>query len=106
MAAALTGLENLTDARMLLPRADLARDLLPTRLREAGANVTSVTAYKTSPTDFERDGAPDIYRMLLERRIDIVTFASGSSVTNFVAALGDDEVPLGLRPAEWCTSRT
>lgn len=91
VATALTGLENLTDVRMLLPRADLARDLLPTRLREAGANVTSVTAYKTSPTDFDRDGAPDIYQMLLERRIDIVTFASGSSVTNFVAALGDDQ---------------
>ena len=91
VATALTTLEDLTDVRMLLPRADLARDLLPTRLREAGARVTAVTAYTTAPTDVERDGAPDIYRLLLERRIDIVTFASGSSVTNFVAALGADQ---------------
>ena len=33
VATALTALENLTDVRMLLPRADLARELLPTRLR-------------------------------------------------------------------------
>ena len=32
-----------------------------------------------------------IYRLLLERRIDIVTFTSGSSVKNFVKALGEEQ---------------
>ena len=82
---------DLTGTRILLPRADLARDLLPATLRQAGADVTAVTAYQTAPVDLERDGGPDIYRLLLERRVDIVTFTSGSSVTNFVRALGTDQ---------------
>ena len=38
----------------------------------------------------EREGEPDIYRMLLERRIDVVTFTSASAVRNFVRVLGDE----------------
>ena len=36
----------------------------------------------------DRDGEPDVYRMLLERRIDVVTFTSASAVRNFVKMLG------------------
>jgi uroporphyrinogen-III synthase len=36
----------------------------------------------------EREGEPDIYRMLLERRIDVVTFTSASAVRHFVRVLG------------------
>jgi len=50
-----------------------------------------VTAYRTAPVDLDAEGVPDVYRMLLERRIDIVTFTSGSSVRNFVKALGTDQ---------------
>ena len=82
---------DLTGTRILLPRADLARDLLPSELRQAGADVTAVTAYRTTPVDLEAGGGPDIYRLLLERRVDIVTFTSGSSVKNFVRALGTDQ---------------
>ena len=76
--------------RVLLPRGDLARDLLPSQLTQAGAQVTTVTAYRTVGVDL--DGDPDIYRMLLERQIDVVTFTSGSSVKNFAQALGEDQV--------------
>ena len=82
---------DLTGTHILLPRADLAQDLLPVKLRQAGANVTAVTAYRTSPVDLEAAGGPDIYGLLLERQVDIVTFTSGSSVKNFVRALGKDE---------------
>ena len=34
-------------ARVLLPRADIAREVLADELREAGANVTEVVAYRT-----------------------------------------------------------
>ena len=82
---------DLTGTRILLPRADLARDQLPTTLRQAGANVTEVTAYRTTPVDLEDVDSPDIYGLLLERQVDIVTFTSGSSVSNFVKALGTDQ---------------
>jgi uroporphyrinogen-III synthase len=50
--------------------------------------VTDVIAYRTVVAEPERDGEPDIYRMLLERRIEVVTFTSASAVRNFVRLLG------------------
>jgi len=49
-----------------------------------------VVAYRTIIAETEREGEPDIYRMLLERRIDVVTFTSASAVRNFVRVLGDE----------------
>jgi uroporphyrinogen III methyltransferase/synthase len=77
--------------RFLLPRADIARDLLADALREAGAFVLDVAAYRTTPARADREGGPDIYRMLLDRQIDAVTFTSASTVRNFVAMLGLDQ---------------
>ena len=77
--------------RFLLPRANIARDLLADELRAAGADVVDVAAYRTLPAAAERDGGPDIYRMLLDRQIDAVTFTSASTVRNFVAALGREQ---------------
>ena len=88
---------DLTGTRILLPRADLARDLLPAKLRQAGADVTAVTTYRTAPVDLEAGDGPDIYRLLLERQVDIVTFTSGSSVKNFVRALGTEQAADLLR---------
>jgi uroporphyrinogen III methyltransferase/synthase len=82
---------DLTGKRFLLPRADIARDLLAEALREAGAFVLDVAAYRTTPARADRDGGPDIYRMLLDRQIDAVTFTSASTVRNFVARLGLDQ---------------
>ena len=47
-----------------------------------------MVAYRTVIVDPEREGEPDIYRMLLDRRIDVVTFTSASAVRNFVRVLG------------------
>jgi uroporphyrinogen III methyltransferase / synthase len=77
--------------RFLLPRADIARDVLADELRNAGADVVDVAAYRTMPVSPEQDGGPDIYRMLLDRQIDAVTFTSASTVQNFVAMLGKDQ---------------
>jgi uroporphyrinogen III methyltransferase / synthase len=76
--------------RVLLPRADIGRELVGDELRKQGADVTEVVAYRTVIVEPEREGEPDIYRMLLERRIDVVTFTSGSAVRNFVRVLGDE----------------
>ena len=87
---ALRKTEDLSERRILLPRADLARDVLPTELRRAGAEVVDVTAYRTVRTGGDRDGGPDIFKMLLDQKIDIVTFTSASTVRNFVKVLGAD----------------
>lgn len=76
--------------KILLPRADIGRELVADELRKRGAEVTEVVAYRTVATDPEREGDPDVYRLLLERRIDVVTFASPSAVRNFVRAIGED----------------
>ena len=79
--------------KFLLPRADIAREVLPEELRKAGADVTEVVAYRTVLAEIEREGDPDIYRMLLEKRIDVVTFTSASTVKNFVQIFGADQSP-------------
>jgi uroporphyrinogen III methyltransferase/synthase len=83
--------------RVLIPRADIARERLAEELREAGADVTEVVAYRTVPGGGERDGDYDVYRMLLDRRIDAVTFASASAVRNFVEMIGRDQAADLLR---------
>jgi uroporphyrinogen III methyltransferase/synthase len=88
---ALRATGDLKGQRFLLPRADIARDLLADELRAAGAEVLDVAAYRTIPASADRDGGPDIYRMLLDRQIDAVTFTSASTVRNFVAMLGRDQ---------------
>jgi len=76
--------------RVLVPRADIGREIVADELRRRGADVTEVVAYRTVIVDAEREGEPDIYRMLLERRIDVVTFTSPSAVRNFVRVVGEE----------------
>jgi len=82
----------LAGQRFLLPRADIARELLPDQLRDAGGAVTEVVAYRTVVAGGERDADHDIYRMLLDRQIDAVTFTSASTVRNFARMLGEEQV--------------
>jgi uroporphyrinogen III methyltransferase/synthase len=76
--------------RVLLPRAKEARELLPDRLREMGAEVDVITAYETVR---DAGAADEIRQQLREKQIDAVTFTSSSTVTNFVDAIGPDLVP-------------
>lgn len=85
---ALRACADLKGQRFLLPRADLARKLLPEQLRAAGAEVTEVTAYRTVLA--EQDAEPDVYRMLLDRKVDAITFTSASTVRNFVKIMGPE----------------
>jgi uroporphyrinogen III methyltransferase/synthase len=81
----------LEGTRILLPRADTGREVLAAELRKAGAEVTDVTAYRIVITESERDGEPDIYRLLLDRAIDMVTFTSASTVLSFVNLIGREQ---------------
>ncbi|HVB38598.1 MAG TPA: uroporphyrinogen-III synthase, partial [Vicinamibacterales bacterium] len=85
-ALAATGVRE--GVRLLLPRADIARELLATELRRLGAEVTEVQAYHTVAVEPASEGEPDIYRMLLDRQIDVVTFTSASTVHSFVKMMG------------------
>jgi uroporphyrinogen III methyltransferase / synthase len=89
---------DLTGQSFLLPRADIARELLADELRASGATVTEVTAYRTVGVEPDRDNEPDIYRMLLDHKVDALTFTSASTVRNFVRLYGSEPVADLLAP--------
>jgi len=67
-------------ARVLLPRAEQARDVIPAGLEEMGARVEVVTVYRTvcsgrRPEEFDR--------LVKEGKVDVITFTSPSTVTCF-----------------------
>ena len=88
VSAALRTGRDLRGARILLPRADIARPLLPDALRAAGAAVVEVTAYRTIAAP-AWPGA-EVHEMLRQRRVDAVTFTSASAVRSAVQSLGRD----------------
>jgi uroporphyrinogen III methyltransferase / synthase len=74
----------LSGCRVLLPRAAVARDLVPVELARRGARVDVVEAYRTVVPE---QAAEDIRRVFGgPRKPDMVTFTSSSTVQNFVAA--------------------
>jgi uroporphyrinogen III methyltransferase/synthase len=88
----LAALGPLEGSRVLLPRADIARDVVAAGLRGAGATVTDIVAYRTVLEDTQREGDPDVYGQLLEGRIDVVTFTSGSAIRNFAKIYGAEQI--------------
>jgi len=80
-------------AKVLFPRSEIAREVLADDLRKAGAQVTDVVAYRTLAAEPQREGDPDVYKLLLERQVDAVTFTSASSVRHFVKTLGEEQAP-------------
>ena len=73
-------------ARILLPRAQEARDVLPESLREHGATVDVTPAYETVS---ELSGGEELAERLRNGEIDFVTFTSSSTVKNLVHQLGN-----------------
>jgi uroporphyrinogen III methyltransferase/synthase len=73
------GVENL---RILIARAEKARDVLPRELSRLGAIVDEGFAYRTVPETRDVTGAR---RRLLEEGADLITFTSSSTVENFLA---------------------
>ena len=92
VVASLLALGSMHGVRVLLPRADIGREVIAEGLREAGATVTEVIAYRTILEDAQREGDPDIYGMLLNGRIDVATFTSPSAIRNFAKIHGADQV--------------
>jgi uroporphyrinogen III methyltransferase/synthase len=87
---------DLSGKRVLLPRAAVARDLVPTELTRRGAQVDVVEAYRTVIPEEANDRAREIFEG--EGRPDCITFSSSSTVQNFVTAAGA-EVLAGVKVA-------
>lgn len=68
--------------RVLLARAASARDVIPNALREWGATVDVVDAYRNALPE----AAPGQLRHALAQRIDAATFTSSSSATHLAEA--------------------
>jgi len=74
---------------VLLPRADIATAALPQMLRQAGAEVTEATVYRTvRPAALPGDAA----EALQAGRTHWITFTSSSTVTNFLALAGETDL--------------
>ena len=76
---------DITGAKILLPRAEIAGDVIPEGLSTMGAHVDVATAYQTvSP-----GGDGKALRELMEGgKVDVLTFTSPSTVNNFMDIIG------------------
>jgi len=78
-------------AKILFPRAEKSRDIISRGLTSAGASVKEVVIYRNvRPAD-----AAERLNRAMEAPLDVVTFASSSSVRNLVDLLGGDITKLG-----------
>jgi uroporphyrinogen III methyltransferase/synthase len=83
--------QGIAGKRILYPRADLARDLIPAELAAAGAVIAAPVAYRTvAPIG----GGDRIRELLTTEEIDAVTFTSSSTVENFLEMVGPDAADL------------
>jgi len=87
--------EEICGKRVLIPRAAEAREILPATLRKWGAVVDVVVAYRT---ELPRLDVRPLSDLLVERKVDVITFTSSSTVRNFVRLFGGrklDEIARG-----------
>jgi len=78
---------DLQDVRILIPRAETAREILPDELRRRGATVDVVTVYRTVKSEA---GLSDLRQTLTSQAIDAVVFTSPSAVRSVSETLGDE----------------
>ena len=71
--------------KILIARAAKARDVLPEGLKKLGAIVDVVTAYVTVNSGKKKN---DLEALIKENQVDVITFTSSSTVSNFVKIAG------------------
>jgi len=77
--------------RFLLPRADIADEELTRGVRELGAEVHEIAAYRTVP---EPKAIAQAREMCLSGQIDVITFTSSSTVSNLMAVFKGERLLL------------
>jgi uroporphyrinogen-III synthase len=90
--AILVGLGDLRGKRVLLPRAEIARQVLPDAIAKAGGIPDEIAVYTTVSSTPDPDGLA-----ALRSGVDWITFTSPSTVRSFVEIVrGQDMDPLAL----------
>jgi uroporphyrinogen III methyltransferase/synthase len=79
--------EDIKGSRILLPRAAVARDVIPAELAKLGATVDVVTVYRTVSSGRKK---AELEAWLQKGKVDVITFTSSSTVTNFLKIMGRD----------------
>lgn len=88
---------DLSGKKILIPRAAMARDVLPVGLRQLGAEVDLAATYQTVNSGRKKE---DLAGLISDNKVDIITFTSSSTVTNFVEIMGADyRMPSHIRIA-------
>ena len=78
-------------SKVLIPRAQKAREALPIGLRQMGAIVDVAETYCTKMADTNKD---DIKDLLKNNQIDMVTFTSSSTVENLLKLINGEKTLL------------
>jgi uroporphyrinogen III methyltransferase/synthase len=73
--------------RFLLPRAEVAREVFPEKVRELGGEIDVFTAYRTVKPEVH---GKRLKRFLKEGKITIATFTSAATFNNFMEMMGED----------------
>jgi uroporphyrinogen III methyltransferase/synthase len=96
LAKALEGWE-MDGMHVLVPRAEVARDALPSLLANRGAEVEILPVYRAICPAGTGDA---LLRLFNSEGVDVITFTSSSTVNNFVRAFPEDRLPAVLGDAE------
>jgi uroporphyrinogen III methyltransferase/synthase len=72
-------------SRVLIPRAEVAREILPQQLRELGATVDVIPVYRTIAPAVD---VASLTQQLHDGQVAVVTFTSSSTVRNFMELFG------------------
>ena len=77
------------DKKVLIPRARIAREVLPRELEKAGAQVEILPVYETG---LSRQDSDVILSNLIKGAIHYITFTSSSTVENFFSLIPPDKI--------------
>ncbi len=81
----------LREVKILLPRAEVAREIFPEKVRELGGEIDTPTAYRAIKP--EKHGKR-LKRFLKEGRISVATFTSAATFNNFMDIIGQDAIEI------------
>jgi uroporphyrinogen III methyltransferase/synthase len=79
--------KELKGMKFLLPRAEVAREIFPDKVREIGGKIDVPVAYRAVKPEYH---GKRLRRFLKEGRISIATFTSAATFNNFIDIMGRD----------------
>jgi uroporphyrinogen III methyltransferase / synthase len=77
--------QDIKGRKILLPRAETARDVIPEELAKMGAGVDVVTVYRTVASKRKKE---ELIPLIGAGKVDVITFTSPSTVHNFMSIMG------------------